>query len=66
MENSEFVFFNDIAEDGNVMDVVSTKCFVYTLLEEMLRLKCITLDERIRYKLGNIIEAGWRDKYIRE
>ncbi len=47
-------------------DEITSKCFIFTLLEEFLSLKMMNLNEELRKKLEEVIETNWRENYIQE
>ncbi len=65
MENENFIFFNPEELEENYSEI-SSKCLIFTLLEEFMALKCVHLDSELRTKLENAIEKDWRVTYVRQ
>lgn len=62
-EEEEFIFFNNIK--NSEFDEVTSKCFVFSLVDELLRLKMLQLDDWLIKRLQFVCEPEWKEKYTR-
>ncbi len=62
----KLMFFNSMTDPELNYDEITSKCFIFTLLEEFLSLKMMNLNEELRKKLEEVIETNWRENYIQE
>ncbi|MBS3925930.1 MAG: hypothetical protein KGZ34_04485 [Nitrosarchaeum sp.] len=62
MESEKFIFFNDLEED---LDETSSRCLIYCILDEFLRLKTAQIPTDLREDINKILPIDWRERYDR-
>jgi len=62
-DTEEFEYFNNLK--GVYFDEISSKCLIFSIIEEYLKLDGVVLENFLRKRLEFVIEPNWRTKYIK-